>query len=141
MQSCLRQDMQASVAVEALVRGRAARVTLSDLTANGCRIECSNGFVEDGDDIILRFGDMRVMGRVNWRDGRHARVEFRNALHAAVVAHLGFEVLPVRAALVAVADHAPQDIAVQPRSRVLRSLRDVLAFFGLPSSDAQGSPE
>ena len=114
----------------ARVGGREGRVSVSDLTDRGCRIATSNGFVASGEDIILKLDDIRVIGRVSGCDGRDATVKFRNALHEAMVAHLGFEA-PRQTPTCLTAVHGEPNPSLL-RSRVLRSLADVVSFFSLP---------
>jgi hypothetical protein len=119
------------VDAEALVAGRLGRGIVSNLSVDGCRIETTNGFVAQGDPIILRLpGTIRVVGTVVWREGRAAGVKFRAPMHPAVVAHLGFSESPTgrNATVGRDLDGLPPG-AQQWRAAVLCSTVEVCRFF------------
>lgn len=122
------------VEVEALVAGRLGRVTVSNLSVSGCRINTSNGFVTLGDPIVLRLpGTIRMVGKVVWREGRDAGVEFRSAMHPAVVAHLGFPECPTepdRMAHGSLTELCPEERVW--RAEVLADAAEVCTFFAGP---------
>ena len=123
---------QTEVEVDARVSGRLSRVTLSDLSVNGCCLRTSNGFVEAGDTIMLIFPDqIHMVGQVVWRDGRNAGVEFRTPMHEALVSHLGFYAEPVdaQAANPCTGHEQPWSPALRSRSSTFSTTGEVAKFF------------
>lgn len=126
------EGVSISLEGHARVAGRPGRVVATDLSINGCRINTSHGFVAVADAIILIFGDIRIIGRVAWCDGRNAGIQFRTQMHPALVEHLGFQNKPDLQE-----DGSPDGGRRSPapfhsRSRVLIGSRDVVEFFSSP---------
>jgi hypothetical protein len=126
------QRISTWVEVPARVAGRPGRVRVADLSTNGCHVVTSHGFVAPGDPILLTFEGMRIIGIVVWQDGRDAGVKFRNPMHAALVAHLGYEptqLVPMARLRPALAQRVRPPSQPKSRSSILRAPRDVTAFF------------
>jgi hypothetical protein len=70
---------------------KSERATAYDLSTHGCMLHSSNGFVEPGDTILIRFtGRVAVEGKVIWQERRTAGIEFAEPVHPLIVAHLSF---------------------------------------------------
>ena len=62
-----------------------------DLSTNGCMLESSAGFVEPGDNILIRFTSrIAVEGKVIWQERRNAGIEFAEPVHPLIVSHLTY---------------------------------------------------
>lgn len=118
-----------AVDAQALVGGRLRSAIVSQLSNEGCRIRVSHGFVANGDQIILRFGDVRILGDVARVDGRDAVVKFRSKLHDAMVLHLGFRPDPMPSNAASLGGHRDLPGPVKTHAAVLADRADVYAFF------------
>jgi len=80
------------VALEAQANGRAFPVRLYDLSPTGCRIDCSRAYIlSRGDRIAVRFSEeISLTGKITWRRGATAGVQFQGALPEAIAQHLRF---------------------------------------------------
>jgi hypothetical protein len=80
------------VSLEAQANGRAFPVRLYDLSPTGCRIDCSSAYIlSRGDRIAFRFSEeISLTGKITWRRGATAGVQFRLELPEAIARHLQF---------------------------------------------------
>ena len=70
---------------------KAEEAVAYDLSTHGCMLHSSNGFVEAGDMILVRFTErVAVEGRVIWQERRTAGIEFAEPVHPLIVSHLTF---------------------------------------------------
>ena len=80
------------VALEARAQGRAFSTRLYDVSLTGCRFDCATCDLCRGDRIVFRFGEeIKVAGRIAWRRGNTAGVQFDNPLPEAISQHLRAE--------------------------------------------------
>lgn len=78
-----------SLPVVCTVRSHKTAARVYDLAREGCLLDWGNGFIVAGDKVVLRFNSgVRLRGRVTLLHGRIARIEFDEALHDAIFAHL-----------------------------------------------------
>lgn len=118
-----------NVEATARVSGRHARVVVQGLTANGCRIEGSYGFLRAGSYVVLTLADVRVVGTVaSYQDGC-AEVNFHNPLHAALIDRLGFAAQNALAVSESLSASPSSHERMRWRSRTLKCLREVAEFF------------
>lgn len=65
---------------------------LFDLSPTGCRIDSSAWHLSKGDEIVFQFSEeISVSGKIAWRRGHSAGVEFDAPLPDAIARHLRFE--------------------------------------------------
>jgi len=87
-----RRDGRRKVRTDASLRdaaGGALGAELTDLSANGCRVELDEGAFDEDQVVIVQPGALGgVAGRVRWTRGNAAGVEFADPLHPAVVDHV-----------------------------------------------------
>ena len=113
----------------ARVAGRSERVTISDLSAEGCRLVTSHGFVEVGDSVALKFTEIRIRGDVVWQCGREVGLQFHSRLHPAIVAHLGFQGLPIEEGISLAKRLGRSAPVLSKKHQVLTDRSEVVAFF------------
>jgi hypothetical protein len=78
--------------LEARAGGRTFPVRLYDLSPTGCHIDCSTAYLlSRGDRIVFRFSEeISLSGKVTWRRGGSAGVQFGAPLPEAIARHLSF---------------------------------------------------
>jgi hypothetical protein len=65
---------------------------LFDLSPTGCRIDSSAWYLSKGDEIVFAFSEeISVSGKIAWRRGHTAGVQFDDPLPDAIARHLRFE--------------------------------------------------
>ena len=64
--------------------GRALKVTLRNLSAQGAQVEGTSIPVE-GTELLFRKGDLAVVGSIIWTKGKQAGIRFEQALDPATV--------------------------------------------------------
>jgi hypothetical protein len=75
--------------VECHVGGRSDQVIAYDLSADGCLLQCSLGFVEPDDEIEMRFPHgVIVQGHVIWCERLNAGVRFSSRVPDSMIAEL-----------------------------------------------------
>ncbi len=77
-----RSHMLMSVTLEVL--GRAVKVTLRNLSAQGARVE-GVAIPVEGTQLLFRKGDLAVAGSIIWTKGEQAGIRFEQALDPATV--------------------------------------------------------
>jgi hypothetical protein len=91
-QVAMRRAERFGVVLPAKVRSRSGfldRVTITDLSEWGCRIESRALTLHKTDLVVVRpEGIEGICGRVCWIDGHTAGIEFDRPLYAPVVEHL-----------------------------------------------------
>ena len=81
--------------VHARTRGGERRVRLHNLSAGGCLIEFGEAELEEGEQVHISLIDgLHFAGRVVWKTGDRAGVEFVDPTHPALIEHL--KVKPAR---------------------------------------------
>ena len=84
--------MDTRVALEARAHGRTFSTQLYDLSPTGCRIDCPTSLLSRGDRIVFTFNDQtKVAGKIAWRRGGTAGVQFSSRLPEAIARHLRCE--------------------------------------------------
>lgn len=74
------------VELEARAQGRKFLAQFYDLSAEGCRFDCSGSHLCTGDRIVFNFAEhTKVQGKLAWRDGPMAGVRFASPWPAAIV--------------------------------------------------------
>lgn len=88
----LRREERLDVVIPARCRSRSGfvdRVVITDLSANGCRIESMALTVRKGDLVVVSPGVIEGQcGRVIWVKGHSAGIAFSAPLYGPVVEHL-----------------------------------------------------
>lgn len=80
--------------VECRAGGRSDQVIAYDLSADGCVLQCSLGFVEPGDAIEMRFPHgVLVQGQVMWCQRLNAGVRFSSRVPDSMIAELTLRAL------------------------------------------------
>jgi hypothetical protein len=80
----------AAVPVDCCVRGLTECALAYDIAVSGCMLDTSDGYLEAGDPLLMRFEDHSCrMGRVVWRKGRSACVAFTTPIHRPTRADVG----------------------------------------------------
>ena len=77
-----RSQMLMSATLE--ISGRALKVTLRNLSAEGARVESADLPVE-GTQLLFRKGDLAVAGSIIWTEGKQGGIRFEQPLDPATV--------------------------------------------------------
>lgn len=65
------------------------RVTISDISANGCRLNFDQGTVLPGSALLLELlPGFHAIGRVVWKNGEEAGFQFQTRLDETLVDHI-----------------------------------------------------
>jgi hypothetical protein len=87
------KQLARKLVVSAYIRGLQTQLVVTDLSAHGCTVEASDVSVHGGEYLILHLTSEReLVGRVQWRAGRQAGVEFDEKLKPDVGELLGIAV-------------------------------------------------
>lgn len=79
-------------ALEARAQGRTFSTQLYDLSPTGCRFDCDALVFSRGEKIVFKFNDkVRIAGKIAWRRGGTAGVQFKGELPDAVRRYLDYD--------------------------------------------------
>lgn len=87
------KQLARKLVVSAYIRGLQTQLVVTDLSTHGCTVEAADVSVHGGEYLILHLTSEReLVGRVQWRAGRRAGVEFDEKLKPGVGELLGVAV-------------------------------------------------
>lgn len=76
------------VALQARAHGRTFSTQLYDISPTGCRFDCSALLFSRGDRVVFKINDhVKVTGKIAWRHGDTAGVQFRSQLPDEITQH------------------------------------------------------
>lgn len=80
---------ESRAALEASARGETFPVRLYDVSLTGCKLDCSQFELSEGEEIVIKFSsEIELHGTIVWRRRGSAGVHFDSTLPRSIAAHL-----------------------------------------------------